>query len=273
MTNPAGSEASDRPERPTIAQLREVCQPSTITGRSNSEHWVGDLYHRPVSPYLTRIFLRAGFSANGVTAVMILIGWAAAASLLIPGLTGGLLAAILGQLQMLIDCTDGEVARWRRSQSPTGVFLDKIAHYSTEAFIAIALGVRAAGGFDANSGWILLGALLAVVLLLNKSLNDFVHVARAYAGLPKLSESASTSVPRAGIVATLRRLAGYLPFYKLFHSIELTLLAAAAAIIDAFLGDLTATRILLTALLPLATLSTIGHFVAIVTSSRLRTQT
>ena len=106
-----------RPSRPTIAQIREVCQPETITGRRNSEHWVGDLYHRPISPYITRIFLRAGFSANAVTGVMILIGWAAAASLLIPGLPGGILAAVLGQLQMLIDCTDGEVARWNQSQS------------------------------------------------------------------------------------------------------------------------------------------------------------
>ncbi|MEI6623979.1 MAG: CDP-alcohol phosphatidyltransferase family protein [Actinomycetes bacterium] len=259
-----------RPDRPTIAQIREVCQPPTITGRRNSEHWVGDLYHRPLSPYLTRVFLRAGFSANGVTGVMILIGWCAAASLLIPGLPGGLLAAILGQLQMLIDCTDGEVARWRCSQSPTGVFLDKIAHYTTEAFIAIALGVRAAGGFDANSAWILIGALLAVVLLLNKSLNDFVHVARAYAGLPKVSEAAETSRPRGGLVARLRRIAGFVPFYKVFHSIELTLLALVAAVIDAVLGDLTATRVLVAALLPLAVLATIGHFIAIMSSSRLR---
>ena len=262
-----------RPSRPTIAQIREVCQPETITGRRNSEHWVGDLYHRPISPYITRIFLRAGVSANAVTGVMILIGWAAAASLLIPGLPGGILAAVLGQLQMLIDCTDGEVARWNQSQSPTGVFLDKIAHYSTEAFIAIALGVRAAGGFDVSSGWILVGALLAVVLLLNKSLNDFVHVARAYAGLPRVSESAAVSAPQPGLVATLRRLARYVPFHKMFHSIEMTLFALVAAVIDALLGDLTATRVLVGALFVFAILATIGHAVAILSSNRLRATT
>ncbi len=267
VTNPS---AADRPSNPTIAQIREVCQPETITGRRNSEHWVGDLYHRPISPYITRVFLRAEFSANAVTGVMIFIGWAAAASLLIPGLPGGILAAILGQLQMLIDCTDGEVARWNRSQSPTGVFLDKIAHYSTEAFIAVALGFRAAGGFDVNSGWALIGALLAVVLLLNKSLNDFVHVARAYAGLPRLDEAASVSAPRPGIVAKARRAARFVPFHKLFHSIEMTLLAFLAAVIDAFLGDLTATRILVGALFVFAILATIGHVIAILSSNRLK---
>jgi len=264
------SDTAARPKNPTIAQIREVCQPVTITGRTNSEHWVGDLYHRPISPYITRVFLRFGFSANAVTGVMIFIGWAAAASLLIPGLPGGFLAAVLGQLQMLIDCTDGEVARWNRSQSPTGVFLDKIAHYTTEAFIAIALGFRAAGNFDTSSGWVLIGALLAVVLLLNKSLNDFVHVARAYAGLPRLVESAAVSAPRPGLIAKARRLARFVPFHKLFHSIEMTLMAFVAAIIDAFVGDLVATRILVGALFVFAILATIGHTMAILSSNRLK---
>ncbi len=214
--------------------------------------------------------MRLGFSANAVTGVMILIGWSAAASLLIPGLPGGFMAAILGQLQMLIDSTDGEVARWRQTMSPTGVFLDKIAHYTTEAFIAIALGVRAAGGFGADSGWVLVGALLAVVLLLNKSLNDFVHVARAQAGLPRVSESAEVSAPRHGLVANLRKFARYVPFHKLFHSIEMTLFALVAAVIDAIAGDLIATRILVAGLLICAVPATIGHAVAILSSNRLK---
>ena len=47
-----------RPARPTIAQIREISQPASVTGRSTSEHWVADLYQRKLSPYLTRILLR-----------------------------------------------------------------------------------------------------------------------------------------------------------------------------------------------------------------------
>ena len=47
-----------RPTRPTIAQIREVSQPLSVTGRSTSEHWIADLYQRRISPYLTRILLR-----------------------------------------------------------------------------------------------------------------------------------------------------------------------------------------------------------------------
>ena len=71
---------------------------------------------------------------------MILVGWSTAAALLIPGIWGALLAVVLGQLQMLVDCCDGEVARWRRTSSPAGVFLDKVGHYTTEALIPLALG-------------------------------------------------------------------------------------------------------------------------------------
>ena len=58
---------------------------------------------------------------------------------------------------MLWDCCDGEVARWRGTSSPMGVFLDKVGHYTVETLIALALGVRAAGGageVDAHLGWI-----------------------------------------------------------------------------------------------------------------------
>ncbi len=47
---------SQRPAKPTISELRSVCQPPSVTGRSNAEHWVADLYLRNLSPYLTRLF-------------------------------------------------------------------------------------------------------------------------------------------------------------------------------------------------------------------------
>ena len=67
MTHMVDAGATDRPEKPTIAEIRAVCQPEAITGRANSEHWMSDLYQRPISPYLTRAFVGAGLSANAVT--------------------------------------------------------------------------------------------------------------------------------------------------------------------------------------------------------------
>ena len=267
------SEQQARPQRPSVAQVRAVCQPDAVRMRANSEHWVADVYLRGISPYLTRLLLRTPISANGVTALMIITGMGAAAALLIPGLPGAFLAAILGQLQMLWDCCDGEVARWRGTSSPKGVFLDRVGHYVTEGLIPIALGLRAAGFPDAgwlDTPWPLIGALLAVLVLFNKSLNDMVHVSRAYNDLPRLADTASVGAPRRSGVRRLRSLARFFPFYRAYHSVELTLLALVAGVIDLLLDDLTATRVLVAALAILGLVTIIGHLVAILSSNKLR---
>lgn len=256
--------------RPTIAELRAVTQPESIRGRRNSEHWTADVYQRRLSPYLTRALLATSITANGVTVLMIITGAAAGAALLVPGLLGAVLAAVLGQLQMLWDCCDGEVARWRQTFSPVGFFLDKLGHTVAESAIPVALGVRADGGLDSVGGWTTLGALLAVLVLVNKSLNDGVHLARAANGLDRLQDRADEAAPQVSTVARLRSLARFVPFHRVFHSIEMTLVALAAAIGDALTGDLAVTRGLVAVLLPVAALTVVGHLLAILTSRRLR---
>lgn len=262
-----------RPSRPTISQLRAVTQAPSVRGRRTAEHWTGDLYMRRLSPYVTRLLLPTGISANGVTWLMIVSGWLAACSLLVPSIGGAILAVVLTQLQMMWDACDGEVARWRATSSPQGVFLDKFGHYTVETLIALALGVRAAGGIGQihhHLGWIALGALLAWLLCLNKALNDMVHASRAAAGWEGLADTAKASQPRNGVLARLRSAARFLPFHRIYHSIELTLVILVFAVVDVIAGDLTGTRALTVVLVPLAMLSVAGHFVAIVTSDRVR---
>lgn len=263
-----------RDARPTsIAQLRAITQPPEVRSRANAEHWTASLYLRDLSPYLTWTLLRTGISANGVTGLMILTGWATAAALLIPGIGGAALALVLGQLQMLVDCCDGEVARWRGVSSPAGVFLDKVGHYTTEALIPVALGIRAAGwplDLPADYAWLAAGLALALVITLNKALNDMVHVARAHAGLDKLADRRDVAVPTGRLLARLRRAARFVPFHRLYHSVELTILAFAAAVVGMLLPHLAADRWLLLILLPLSLLALVGHFVAIMASRRVR---
>ena len=262
-------------DKPTsLAQLREVTQPPEVRTRANAEHWVAHLYLRDLSPYVTWVLLKTPISANGVTALMILTGWATAAALLIPGIWGPILALLLGQLQMLIDCCDGEVARWRKTKSPAGHFLDAVGHYTTEALIPLALGLRAAGFADNSRPidwmWVALGAFLAIVIILNKVLNDLVRVARAMSDLPKLADAKGANAPRPGIVAKLRRMARFLPFHRIYHSVELTIIAFIAMLVGLFIGQMLVSQILVAVLLPLSILAIIGHFVAIMTSSRVR---
>ena len=265
---------SDSYRRPqSIAELREVTQPPEVRQRRNAEHWTAHLYLRAISPYLTWALLTTRISANGVTGFMILSGWCAAAALLIPGIGGAALAVVLGQLQMLFDCCDGEVARWRHTSSPAGHFLDAVGHYSTETLIAIVLGLRAAGWpFQAPEDYLYttLGFSLALVLVLNKALNDLMRVARAYAGLPRLGNAESDAAPQHRLIALARRAVKFFPFHRMFHSVELTLLTFVVAVIALFTGTPITERVYLVVLLAFAILALIGHFVAIMSSRRLR---
>jgi hypothetical protein len=260
---------AERPAHPTIAQLREVTQPPSVRSRAAAEHWVAHAYLRDISPYVTRILLRAGFSANGVTWLMIIAAAGAAVATAWPALISAILAVILVQLQMLLDCCDGEVARWRQTSSPVGVYLDRVGHYVAECGIAVALGIRATGQLQASGIWISAGLLLGLLVALNKVENDLVHVARHYAGLPQMVDADDVRSPRGGLLRTIRRLARLIPFHRVFHSVELSILVLIAAIVDLFVAG-AASKVLLAALVVAACLTLIGHLIAVLASSRLR---
>ena len=247
---------SQRPTNPTIEQLRAVCQPPSVTGRSNAEHWVADLYLRKLSPYLTRLLLKTPITANGVTYLMIITGISISAALQIPGLFGLFLAFLLSQLQMLWDCCDGEIARWRDTQSPKGVFLDRVGHYLTESLIPIALAWRIGEG---DYELLFLGSLISVLILLNKGFNDAVHVSRAYAGLPKLADSKSVGEAKSMIIRVARAPFRIFAVQRLFHSVEMSIL------ILVFSGNENLIRMGL----PLAAFVTAGHLISILSSRKL----
>ncbi len=247
---------STRPLNPTIAQLREVCQPASVTGRSNAEHWVADLYLRRISLYLTRLLLKTPITANGVTYLMILTGISISLALQISGIKGLIIAFLLSQLQMLWDCCDGEIARWKSTQSPKGVFLDRVGHYLTESLIPIALAYR----IDSDNYELLfLATLVSVFILLNKGFNDSVHVARAYSQLPKIADSKDVSAPKSPLLRLARAPFRIFAVQRAFHSVEMSILILLFS----------ASEILIRFGLPLAAFVTAGHLISILGSRKL----
>jgi len=249
--------------KPSIAELRAATQPPAIFERNSGEHWEGRIFMRRFSPYLTRALIRTPITPNGVTWLMIAVGVLAAAALTLPGIGWAVVAFVLIQCQLLLDCSDGELARWRGVSSPLGIYLDRLGHYLTELSLPIALGIRADGGWHHLGGWTTLGLLISVLVLLVKSETVLVHVARAESGLPPVKDTVATAAPRASGLAALRRAAGRLPFYRAFVAIEFTALALLAAILGL-------EHTLVIVLIPVAAVTAAGHLLAILTSSRLR---
>ncbi|MBW3593489.1 MAG: CDP-alcohol phosphatidyltransferase family protein, partial [Actinobacteria bacterium] len=253
---------------PSIAELRAVTQPESVLGRPGAEHWAGRLYMRRLSPYLTRLLIRTPLSPTAVTALMIPVGLAAAFSLTLPGLLGAIGAVLLAQAQLLLDCCDGELARWRRQFSATGTYVDQLAHYGTEAALVAALGVRADGGWGSIGGWTALGLLVSVLILLLKAETHLAEIALARSGKAVAGDPSVTArTPRGRL--RLREGARLVPFFRPYQAIEATLLALAAAVVDAVAGGLVGTRVLLVGLVCFGVVAVVGHGGAVLRSSRL----
>jgi phosphatidylglycerophosphate synthase len=255
----------------TMAELRAIAQPPSTMNRHNAEHWAGPLYLRKGSIYLTRyLFLPSGMTPNAVTWLMVFIGACGAGVLVWPSWWALLICAVLMQFQIMVDCSDGEVARTRKLYSPAGVYIDRIGHYSSEALLAIGLGVHVDGGLGSIDGWTTVGALTAVAILMNKSFTDLVHVARAAAGLPKLADTESETVMRVGLLAKLRGGLNTFPIFRIFISIEFSLLILLLGSIDALVHHAHVLRGFVLIMLPLAVVLAGGHLLAVLLSSRLR---
>ena len=259
-----------RSSMPSIAELRAVGQPAGLFDRNSGEHWAGRLYMRRVSPYVTRLLLRTPLTPNGVTGLMTAVGLLAGLLLSLPGLAPAAGAAALIQVQLLLDCCDGEVARWRQTFSPAGVYLDRIGHYLTVAALPIALGIRADGGWAAIGGWTTLGLLVAVLVLIVALETNLVHVARAEQGKPVVADAEEVAAPRPTLLRRLRRGLRLVPFFRAFVAVEASLLALLAAVADAVAGDLSGSRALVLALVGVGAVTAAGHLLAILTSERLR---
>jgi phosphatidylglycerophosphate synthase len=253
---------------PTLSELRTVCQPEEVMGRVNGEHWAGRLYMRSISLRVTRMLLRTRISADTVTWLMIAAGVLAALVLTVPHPLTPLVAFLLVQIQLLLDCVDGEIARWRGTCSPAGVYLDRIAHYTTDAALVIALGVRVDGGLTSIDGWTTLGLAAGVLVLMVKAETDLVHVARAVGGRAPLSDTGSQL--RRGAIRTVRRALRYVPFNRALLAQEFSFLAVVAGLVDAVAGDLAGSRVLLFAVAAIAVVVAGGHLLSILRSDKLR---
>jgi phosphatidylglycerophosphate synthase len=204
-----------------------------------------------------------------VTAGFIVCGVVAGAVVAVGGLASAIVAAVLVQAYLLLDCADGELARWSGRTSVTGVYLDGIGHYLGETALLAGLGIRAQGHLTLTGGYVTAGLAAALLAALVKAETDNVTVARAKAGLSGGHDDGALA-PRAAGLALARRLAATLRVHRVIQAVELSLLILVAAVIDAVHGGLTATRVLVMGCLIIAGLMVPAHLASIVASRRLK---
>jgi len=193
----------------------------------------------PYSKYIARWAAQRGWTPNGVTVLSMLVGTLAAVAFGTGERVGLIAGAVLLQIAFTLDCVDGQLARYTRTFTAFGAWLDSIFDRTKEyaVFAGLAVGSARAG----DEVWVLAAAALALQTV--RHTMDFSFnlaqdqamqpaVARALEDPPRASRPAAAGRARRGDEPAragiwIRKILGF-PIGERFAAISIT-----AALFDA----------------------------------------
>jgi phosphatidylglycerophosphate synthase len=124
---------------------------------------------RKFSKILTWVAVKIGATPNQVTLLSFVIGLFSAYSFSRGGFASTLLGALLLQLSIIVDCVDGELARYTRKFSSLGAWLDAVTDRVKEYLVFFGLAYGAAR--EGKDLW--LPALLMMLIQTFRHLSDY----------------------------------------------------------------------------------------------------
>ncbi len=140
------SDAAAREAREQIEHHDEERALLDATVKS-SDGFFTTFFVSPYSKYIARWAARRGLTPNQVTVASIAVGVVAAAGFATGERAGLVAGAVLLQLAFTLDCVDGQLARYTRTFSKFGAWLDSIFDRTKEyvVFAGLAIGASRAG--------------------------------------------------------------------------------------------------------------------------------
>ena len=143
----------------SFRQLRETCQAPVRHHNDVAGLLFGDLASLP----LTKLFVDLRLSPSIATVAFLVCGLAGSA-LQIAGTRWAVVGAALLVLYYILDCVDGEVARWQGVEDMRWGYFDYIFHMVVKpsCFVAVAVGTW----LQLGNAWMLLAGAVAAVAVL-----------------------------------------------------------------------------------------------------------
>jgi len=164
----------------SIEELKTICQ---TTAKKDISNIYMRYICRAISIHITRLLIPTSVTADQVSAAMIVVGVVASLFFLCVSPFFFITGILLLQLWYVLDCVDGEVARYRNYHKDqqvtddkmdlpiTGAYWDYLNHYIVHGLVPFTVGFgvfRATG----NSFWILVGFLASLGQTLLLAIHD-----------------------------------------------------------------------------------------------------
>jgi hypothetical protein len=125
--------------------------------------WYSRTIIRKFSPFITKFLVtKTNVSANQITILQLISSLIGMALLCFSNVYFALVGVLFLHVGYVFDCIDGEVARYRKSQSINGMFLDFVNH---EIIIPMTFGCLSFHYFFQNQSTVFFGVGLALILL------------------------------------------------------------------------------------------------------------
>jgi hypothetical protein len=183
---------------------------------------------RRLSWRLTGLAERTGLTPNQVTLISFAIGLIAAGCLAVGGRGWAVTGAVLLQVCLVVDCVDGELARYRRRFSRFGAWLDATTDRVKEFAAVAALALAAARSADGDLWWLVAAAiavqtfrnLLDLGWSLQRGADAPARPADQWAVAPDGIRSPGAELPGPGALSWARRV-GHFPIGERFLLISL----------------------------------------------------
>jgi phosphatidylglycerophosphate synthase len=166
----------------------------------NNDGFFTTFFVSPYSKYLARFAARRQWTPNAVTVVSFVIGLAAAGSFALGSRAGLVVGALLLQASFTVDCVDGQLARYTRTFSRLGAWLDSVFDRSKEYLVYAGLAVGSVRGFD-DDVWILAAAALTLQTV--RHLSDFSFMSRQVVRVTAMRQAPLEDANEAGWVEPL----------------------------------------------------------------------
>ena len=135
------------------------------------EPWVYFLT-RPLSFPAAWICMKGGMSATAVTYLSLLFIMAGAVLLMLASYPAQITGTVLFTIWLILDCADGNIARYKKTFSAYGEFVDALGGYLINAVIFPVMAIAALryNRFDLQETWIISAGFLCALLNLTSRL-------------------------------------------------------------------------------------------------------